>query len=365
MDQHRFSAALVVATVALLGTTPAIANAADNMIVAKASTAPKASNKPSKTDWNWERCDCGWKKGWAQDGIFGPQTNEGVRRFQRHHGLTVDGIAGPKTLAALGLKGRTLTSGAKGDDVRRLQHSLGHHRVWMQTAKKPTPKPSAKPSAKPTPMATPKPTPMPTAAPTMKPTAPPTPKPTMKPTAAPKPEGAMNRPTLELHAADWMLPTNATGAAFTPGMIVTGGGTLWFGDIGIGGDVTMFPSFIASPTSAAMPNTNMIDGDLKWRSAAGWMSTSLGYRGLAGGNYGTAAVRWDLPIAGEWLWLNFGGKGGYNFSTANSYLLDGKAGLDLKFGPVLIGGGYRAMWTSLAGGTETWQAPYAGVGLAF
>jgi hypothetical protein len=30
-----------------------------------------------------------------------------VRRFQRSHGLTVDGIAGPATLAALGIKGKT------------------------------------------------------------------------------------------------------------------------------------------------------------------------------------------------------------------------------------------------------------------
>jgi len=32
---------------------------------------------------------------------------------------------------------------------------------------------------------------------------------------------------------------------------------------------------------------------------------------------------------------------------------------------VLIDGGYRYLWTSLGGGTETWQAPYVGVGLAF
>ncbi len=39
------------------------------------------------------------------DGIFGPLTQEAVETFQREHGLTVDGIAGPKTLAALGLAG--------------------------------------------------------------------------------------------------------------------------------------------------------------------------------------------------------------------------------------------------------------------
>ena len=39
------------------------------------------------------------------DGIFGPLTQEAVETFQREHGLTVDGVAGPKTIAALGLAG--------------------------------------------------------------------------------------------------------------------------------------------------------------------------------------------------------------------------------------------------------------------
>lgn len=35
------------------------------------------------------------------DGVFGAETAEAVTRFQRDHGLTRDGIAGPRTLAAL------------------------------------------------------------------------------------------------------------------------------------------------------------------------------------------------------------------------------------------------------------------------
>jgi len=35
------------------------------------------------------------------DGIFGAGTENAVKAFQRHHGLTVDGIAGQKTWAKL------------------------------------------------------------------------------------------------------------------------------------------------------------------------------------------------------------------------------------------------------------------------
>ena len=37
------------------------------------------------------------------DGITGPATRGAIREFQRAHGLPITGIAGPETLAALGL----------------------------------------------------------------------------------------------------------------------------------------------------------------------------------------------------------------------------------------------------------------------
>ncbi|MCR4399030.1 MAG: L,D-transpeptidase family protein [Firmicutes bacterium] len=37
------------------------------------------------------------------DGLFGPATEEALRRFQSDHSLHVDGIAGPATLRALGM----------------------------------------------------------------------------------------------------------------------------------------------------------------------------------------------------------------------------------------------------------------------
>lgn len=43
----------------------------------------------------------GWRV--QADGFFGSRTNRALRHFQRAHGLTPDGIAGPRTLARLGL----------------------------------------------------------------------------------------------------------------------------------------------------------------------------------------------------------------------------------------------------------------------
>ena len=37
------------------------------------------------------------------DGVFGPKTEEALKRFQERQSLDADGITGPKTLAALGL----------------------------------------------------------------------------------------------------------------------------------------------------------------------------------------------------------------------------------------------------------------------
>lgn len=46
------------------------------------------------------------------DGIFGSQTLSAVKWFQRKNGLTVDGIVGPATLAALGINSSNSSGGS-------------------------------------------------------------------------------------------------------------------------------------------------------------------------------------------------------------------------------------------------------------
>lgn len=48
------------------------------------------------------------------DGIYGSRTEKAVRYFQQKNGLTVDGVAGPATLAALGLPSSGGSSGGGG-----------------------------------------------------------------------------------------------------------------------------------------------------------------------------------------------------------------------------------------------------------
>ena len=47
--------------------------------------------------------------GITPDGVYGPNTRRAVRNYQRNHGLAADGIAGPVTLASLGLSSASAT----------------------------------------------------------------------------------------------------------------------------------------------------------------------------------------------------------------------------------------------------------------
>lgn len=61
------------------------------------------------------------------DGIYGYQTYQAVRHFQAKNGLKVDGIAGPQTLAAIGLPtGKATTSTAGGTSTNKDLNMLAH-----------------------------------------------------------------------------------------------------------------------------------------------------------------------------------------------------------------------------------------------
>lgn len=54
------------------------------------------------------------------DGIYGTKTRDGVKYFQRKNGLAVDGIAGKKTLAALGINSSSGNGGYSTADYNLL-----------------------------------------------------------------------------------------------------------------------------------------------------------------------------------------------------------------------------------------------------
>lgn len=49
------------------------------------------------------------------DGVYGKKTADAVRRFQQKNGLTVDGVCGEKTLAALGIGGSSVSAASDND----------------------------------------------------------------------------------------------------------------------------------------------------------------------------------------------------------------------------------------------------------
>ena len=61
------------------------------------------------------------------DGIYGSKTVESVKSFQRKNGLTVDGIAGSQTLAAMGITSSGSSSGSsssRSSDVNLLARAI-------------------------------------------------------------------------------------------------------------------------------------------------------------------------------------------------------------------------------------------------
>ncbi len=58
------------------------------------------------------------------DGIYGSRTVAAVRQFQRSNGLTVDGIAGDSTLAAMGIASGTSNTGTDNANLNLLAHLI-------------------------------------------------------------------------------------------------------------------------------------------------------------------------------------------------------------------------------------------------
>ncbi|MFC5712421.1 N-acetylmuramoyl-L-alanine amidase [Thalassorhabdus alkalitolerans] len=85
---------------------------------------------PLVRDLQQRLLDLGYDLGtYGADGIYGPVTREAVRSFQQDAGITVDGIAGPKTYRAMeevsgGWSGQILQEGSRGPLVRDLQQRL-------------------------------------------------------------------------------------------------------------------------------------------------------------------------------------------------------------------------------------------------
>lgn len=81
----------------LLGSTINTATAAVNHINPKTMTTIKKGSRGDAVATLQRKLNL------IPDGIFGAITDEAVRDFQKSHALTVDGIVGPKTWAALGI----------------------------------------------------------------------------------------------------------------------------------------------------------------------------------------------------------------------------------------------------------------------
>lgn len=72
----------------------------------------------------------------SPDGVFGNNTKEAVKYFQRKNGLTPDGVVGYLTLSKLGMANvnSTLKSGSRGSSVTKLQTALNNKGYSAGTA---------------------------------------------------------------------------------------------------------------------------------------------------------------------------------------------------------------------------------------
>ncbi|MGN1162488.1 MAG: spore cortex-lytic enzyme [Christensenellales bacterium] len=98
-------AVLLLFAVVLVGCIVSVDNVNNNNINTISQVATTSQNKQIQQKLK----DLGYYSG-AVDGIYGNATRSAVIAFQKANGLVADGIAGPKTIAALGLNFNSATS---------------------------------------------------------------------------------------------------------------------------------------------------------------------------------------------------------------------------------------------------------------
>lgn len=98
-------AILLLFAVILVGCIVSVDNVNNNNITSISQVATTSQNKQIQQKLK----DLGYYFG-SVDGIYGNATRNAVVAFQKANGLTADGVAGPKTIAALGLNFNSVTS---------------------------------------------------------------------------------------------------------------------------------------------------------------------------------------------------------------------------------------------------------------
>ena len=93
---------LILAIALLLAVNAALISLAQTLPQALAATYKKGSTGDTVSQIQQRLSDWGYYDG-EVDGVYGSATQEAVMYFQEKNGLTPDGIAGPATLAAIGL----------------------------------------------------------------------------------------------------------------------------------------------------------------------------------------------------------------------------------------------------------------------
>lgn len=115
---------IVIATifsVCVISTTEYSKSQANTDVLSKLGSRGDEVRKIQQKLKNW-----GYYSG-SVDGIYGTQTQSAVKYFQRKNNLTVDGIAGKKTLAAMGISSSSTSSSGSysSNDVYLLAKVIG------------------------------------------------------------------------------------------------------------------------------------------------------------------------------------------------------------------------------------------------